>query len=143
MKQWIVTSITIIALGFASNIYANDNDKAQKVIEAWFTAMENKQYDTAADFLASEFVSIHTDGIVRDKDQEIALIKKLNMKSFNLNNFKFSESDDIIIVTFKDEGSEKIDNKNIGKKNAGRMAVLQEQKDTWKIVAYANLDTIG
>lgn len=143
MKQWIVTSITILALGFASNIYANDNDKAQQIIESWFMAMKDKQYDKAADFLAPEFVSIHTDGKVRNKDEEMALIKKLNMKSFNLNNFKFSDSDDIIIVTFKDYGSEKIDNKNIAKKNAGRMAVLQEHKDTWKIVAYANLDKIG
>lgn len=142
MKQWIVTSIAIIALGFASNIYANDNDKAQKVIESWFMAMKDKQYDKAAEFLAPEFVSIHTDGKVRNKDEEMALIKKLNMKNYNLNSFKFSESDDIIIVTFKDKGEEKIDNKRIANVNAGRMAVLQEHNDTWKIVAYANLDRI-
>jgi hypothetical protein len=143
MKQWIVTSITILSLGFASSVYAGDTDKAQQVIESWFMAMKDKQYDKAAEFLAPEFVSIHTDGIVRNKEQEIKLIKNLNMKSYNLNSFKFSESDDVIIVTFKDKGDEKIDNKHIAHADTGRMAVLQEQNDNWKIVAYANLDKIG
>jgi ketosteroid isomerase-like protein len=143
MKRWIQTSIAIFALAFISTGYAHTQEIAKNVIQGWFTAMKDKQFDKAASYLAPEFVSIHTDGVVRDKAQEMALIKKLQMTSFNLSDFKFSKSGNIITVTYKDKGSEKIDNKKIGAKAAGRLAVLQKQGDNWLIVAYANLDKIG
>jgi len=112
------------------------------VIENWFAAMKTNQVDQAASFLAPQFVSLHTDGIVRNKTGEVALIRNLHMKNYHLTNFKFSTSGDIIIVTYQDKGSEQIDNQSIDSKPAGRMAVLQKQGNQWLIVAYANLDQI-
>ncbi len=146
MKKWIFTSLTILLFAFSASVFAaqSDNKSAEELIKNWFEAMKNQQIDKASEVLAPQFVSIHTDGKVRDKKQEIKLIKKLEMKNYELTDFKFSQpNNDTIIVTYKDKAVEKIDNKEVDKKAAGRMAVLQKQDGKWLIIAYANLDQIG
>ena len=84
MRRWIKHSIAFFAITVATNAFAHTNTTfaaAQSIIEGWFAAMKDKQYDKAASFLAPEFVSIHTDGIVRNKKGEVELMKNLNMPS--------------------------------------------------------------
>lgn len=147
MKKWMIVVLTLLTFSFASLNAAcsgaDANAKVKNNIENWFAAMKSKQWDQAAKFLAPQFVSLHTDGIPRNKAQEMALIRKLNMQSYQLSNFTFTQSGDLIVATFKDNGQETIDDKPIGAGAAGRLAVLQRQKDKWLIIAYANMDTIG
>ncbi len=145
MKKRILISLLCVFTAFSSPALAkpDGNSKAaQTVIENWFAAMKSQDISKAASFLAPQFISIHTDGIARNKEQEVALLKNLHMKAYKLTDFKFSQSGDVIAVTYKDKGVEKIDNSAIGAKAAGRMAVLQKQGEQWLIVAYANLDNI-
>ncbi len=145
MKKWIITALSFLLLSlstYASALGNSNFTQARSIIENWFSAMKNQQLTTACNYMADQFTSLHTDGITRDKLQELKLIKNLHMQQYVLSNFKFKQSDDIIIVTFKDKGIEKIDNHNIGAQAAGRLAVLQKQGDSWLIVAYANMDSI-
>lgn len=142
MKKWILVALTCTF--FSSSYAVEDKDvMAKELINNWFAAMKNHDLQKAGSYLAPEFVSIHTDGKVRNKAQEMDLIKNLHMESYKLTNFKFSNADNTIVVTYKDQGSEMIDSKNIAPKAAGRMAVLQKQGSNWLILAYANLDKIG
>jgi N-acetylglucosamine-6-phosphate deacetylase len=145
MKKWILVFCAVLSISFFPNVWATnvDNQAAQSLIENWFLAMKNQQFDQAGNYLAPQFISIHTDGLVRDRNQEITLIKNLKMKNYTLGNFNFSPSGDAIVVTFTDHGAEQIDNKMINTQKAGRMAVLQKQSDKWMILAYANMDKIG
>ena len=146
MKKWIA-GLMLATFAFIPTVWASsDDNQAQQVIESWFAAMKDKQFEKAESFLAPKFVSLHTDGIVRNKQQEMKLIRNLDMTSYQLSDFSFSHSGDDIVVTYKDKGMEKIDSQDISAKNAGRLAVLQKQKDKkkdkWLILAYANLDAI-
>ena len=146
MKKWIA-GLMLATFAFIPTVWASsDDNQAQQVIESWFAAMKDKQFEKAESFLAPKFVSLHTDGIVRNKQQEMKLIRNLDMTSYQLSDFSFSHSGDDIVVTYRDKGMEKIDSQNISAKNAGRLAVLQKQKDKkkdkWLILAYANLDAI-
>jgi|GEM_PF-3042905 len=147
VKKLTFASLAFVFLSFCSPAWADtphDNfNAAQSVIENWFSAIKNHQLEQAASFLAPQFVSIRTDGIVRNKAEEIKLIKNLTMESYQLSDFKFSQSGNIIIVTYKDIGSALIDKTPTGRQAAGRMAVLQKQNGKWVILAYANLDKIG
>lgn len=145
MKKWILVTVTVFScLATISSWAIPSEDAATKtVIENWFTAMKNNQTEQAASFLAPQFQSIHTDGIARNKAQEVELIKNLNMKSYHLTNFKFSQNGNTMVVTYFDKGAEEIDNNSIDPTKAGRMAVLQKQNGKWVIIAYANLDKIG
>lgn len=145
MKKWILLCATLISFALFNFSYAAENtdSMAKNLIENWFTAMKNHDLEKAGSYLAPQFMSIHTDGKVRNKSEEMMLIKNLNMQSYHLTNFKFAQSDNCIVVTYKDQGSEKIDNTNIDTRPAGRMAMLQKQGDKWLILAYANMDRIG
>lgn len=145
MKNLMRCTTAVLLLSLTTVSFAN-NAKftvAQNVVENWFAAMKSQQTSKVESYLAPQFVSIHTDGIVRNKAQEVALIKNLHMQNYKLTDFKFEQSKDVITVTFKDQGNEKIDNKAIKAHAAGRMAVLQDQHGKWVIIAYANLDQIG
>ncbi|HLB57699.1 MAG TPA: DUF4440 domain-containing protein, partial [Gammaproteobacteria bacterium] len=100
MKKWIFATAVCFFLSFSSSVLAgSDSSAAKNVIKDWFAAMKNNQVDKAASFLAPQFISIHTDRIVRNKAQEINLIKKLHMTKYRLSHFKFSQSGDVIVVT--------------------------------------------
>lgn len=146
MKKWTILGIVFIASAILIFTWAKTNPDykaSQQVIENWFSAMKAGNVELADTYLAPDFISLHTDGKTRNKAQELDLIKNLNMKSYHLSQFKFSESGNIVIVTFKDQGSEKIDFHAISSKPAGRMAILQKIEDKWLIVAYANMDTLS
>jgi hypothetical protein len=140
MKKSIVFGLTFLMLSFFSSAYANQNyDAAKNTIQGWFEAMKSGDSNKAGSYLSSAFTSVHTDGKVRDKAQEINLIKNLHMTAFKLDNFKVSQNGNVLVVTFKDKGVESIDKSTIGAGSALRMAILQKQNDKWLIIAYANL----
>lgn len=145
MKKRILLCISLFLISLHTSVWANETDQkaAKQVIENWFASMKTGDIKKTATYLSPKFVSIHTDGMVRSKEQELALIKNLHMQNYNLTNFKYSEVNNAIIVTYKDNGVEKIDNEPIGAGPAGRMAVLQKENDNWQIIAYANLDKIS
>ncbi len=145
-KMLINLLSVVVFLFFTTSVFAKtntDTKMAQQVIESWFAAMQNQEVNRAAAYLAPQFTSIHTDGLVRNKAQEVELMKNLNMKSYRLTDFQFKQSGNVIIVTYKDKGMENIDNNPIATKAAGRMAILQKQGAQWLILAYANLDAIS
>ncbi len=150
MRKWLMLGIFCMLTGLFTSSWAetmttttvnSEYKMAQTTIEDWFATMKNDPAQ-AGRYLAPQFVSIHTDRIVRNKDQEVELIKNLQMKEYHLSAFKFSRSGDAIVVTYNDQASEKIDDKEIDSAPAGRMAVLQKQGKRWLILAYANLDQI-
>jgi hypothetical protein len=148
MKKWMCLVLSLMFVSLNAWAISSDEKAAQATIESWFAAMKNDDYTKAASLLSPQFVSVHTDRIVRDKAQEMELIKNLDMKSNQLTDFKFSRSGDAIVVTYNDATTEKIDNNPVASGAAGRMAVLQKQKekgknkDKWIILAYANMDPI-
>lgn len=147
MKHWIAATTTILFLTFSTLSTASqgnniNHDWAKDIIVHWFASMKAQNLDAAGKFLASSFVSLHSDGITRNKDQELKLIKNLEMKDFHLTDFKYFESKNIITVTFKDLGNEMIDDARIPDKRESRMAVLQKTGNTWLIIAYANMAPI-
>ncbi len=143
MKKGILLVISLFFM--TTSVWAGEAEQkaAREVIENWFASMQSADVMKAGTYLSPQFISIHTDGIVRDKEQELNLIKNLHMKKYELTNFKFSEINNTIVVTYKDKGVEKIDDRSIGAAAAGRMAVLQKENDKWVIIAYANLDKIS
>lgn len=127
MKKGILLIISLFFI--TTSVWAGEADQkaARQVIENWFASMQEADVMKASTYLSPQFVSIHTDGIVRDKEQELNLIKNLHMKKYQLTNFQFSEINNTIVVTYKDKGAEKIDDRSIGAGAAGRMAVFKKK----------------
>lgn len=144
MKKWILGVIIFCMWITASARVFEETINAQALIERWFSDVKEENYARAGAFLAPQFLSLHTDGITRDRDQEITLIRSRHMQDYTLTDFQFSYSGNIIVVTFKVKGVSITGNRPYLARTSGRMAILQRQggQARWLLVAYANLDTM-
>ncbi|HEY4831914.1 MAG TPA: nuclear transport factor 2 family protein, partial [Waddliaceae bacterium] len=104
-----------------------DNIKAHN----WFAVEKN---------IASNFQSVHEDGS-RDRDQEIDLVKKLNLGSYQITNLKATEHAGVIVVTYTIAIGESIDAKrNPLSTPHPRLSVWRNSSGNWQWIAHANLN---
>lgn len=140
MKQLFALIVSLL-LVISTNCWAGDDEDFNQIksnLQNLFELVKNKQFDKVGDLLAPQTVFVYTDGVARNKDAEMNLIKNINLKSYKLSDFQFSRSGDVVVVSFKDEGVEKVENKMLEPVKATRLAVFQKQGDKWLIIAYGN-----
>ncbi len=89
--------------------------------------------------LAPYFQSIHTDG-ARTREQELALIKQLNISDYTISDFQATGgTQSTIILTYNITISETIDKERLVQKTSPRMSVWQNINGVWQWIAHANL----
>jgi hypothetical protein len=106
------------------------------VREIW-KAMKDGNIDFITNILDPAFQSIHQDG-ARNFDEEIELIKGLNMGDYNLSDFIVTKNVNTMNVTYFVEVAETIDDKILKKKSA-RLTVFSKTPEGWKWISHANL----
>lgn len=90
--------------------------------------------------IASDFQSVHSDG-ARSRSGELRLIKGLNLNDYKLSNFKTTQTEDQIIVTYTISVAETIDGERTNTQPAPRLSVWtwNSDKERWQWTAHANL----
>lgn len=91
--------------------------------------------------LAPGFQSVHPDG-ARDRTGEIALIKRLNVGPYKLDNFKVTKNGDLLIVTYRISVVETVGGKQLSTKPAMRQSVWAKNAAGWQWIAHANLNPL-
>lgn len=93
--------------------------------------------------IAPDFQSIHLDG-QRNRSQELELIKNLKLGDYTLSNFKTTQENDTIAVTYTISVTETIDERHLSKKPSFRMSIWKKNKNNhWEWFAHANLISLG
>jgi hypothetical protein len=105
------------------------------------TDIRAKNWKAVESRIAEGFQSVHPDG-VRDRTEEIALLKKMNMGEFTLSNFKSTSIGDNIVVTFTMTVTETIDGKRLPAKPDYRLSVWKKGVSGWQWICHANLTPI-
>ncbi|MCD6309852.1 MAG: hypothetical protein J7M18_04000 [Candidatus Eremiobacteraeota bacterium] len=77
--------------------------------------MKAKNCDTTENKMAPEFQSIHQDGL-RDHEEELKLLKKLDLGEYSLSNFKMTQEDPVIVVSYFVNAEETIKGKQLSEK---------------------------
>lgn len=140
MKQF--TPIVLIGLIIAAVIiFACDNNSEEVdgevlVQEVW-KAMKDCNIDFIDNILDPAFQAVHQDG-TRNKDEEIELIKGLDMGDYTLTDFVVTKNANTLNVTYFVNVTETIDDVVLSKKSA-RMTIFNKTPEGWKWVAHANL----
>ena len=106
------------------------------VKEVW-NAMKTTNMDFIENILADGFQSIHQDGY-RDKDDEIELIKNLNMGDYVLDSFEVTKNGNTLNVSYFVNVEETIDGEVLNKRSA-RLSVFTRTAEGWKWFSHANL----
>ena len=92
--------------------------------------------------MAGGFQAIHQAG-PRNKDEELELIKGLELGEYKLYNFVSTEADDVAVVTYTVTVEENIEGKVMPTSPAQRMSVFVKTENGWQWIAHANLIAMG
>lgn len=136
--------ISALTLGFAAlpavageNV-ATDKSLGEKLVRQVWTDMKNLDVASLEKTLAKGFQSVHEYGAY-DREQEIALIKKVKVGEYSLSDIKVTRNGPVIVVTYLASVEETIKGKRLHLKPAPRLSVFLKTDDGWKWMVHANL----
>ena len=132
----IVISIIMTLMLVSCENQVERVDGEALVKEVW-NAMKTTNMDFIENILADGFQSIHQDGY-RDKDDEIELIKNLNMGDYVLDSFEVTKNGNTLNVSYFVNVEETIDGEVLNKRSA-RLSVFTHTAEGWKWFSHANL----
>jgi len=107
MKKYMTYVMTALFATIAISIAAPDQDAMMTKEKAAWQAFKDKKTDEFMKLLSSNFMAVYADGI-QTKQQEIDSIKKWDMKSFALSDYKLVMTDAntaLVTYTVKVEGT--------------------------------------
>lgn len=137
MKKYITY---LVAVFFAMNVagLADDKDAIEAKEKAAWQAFKDKKADDFKKVVDKDLRAVYAEGIV-DMEEELADMKKWDMKSFAISDYKaFSDSKDVIVTTYvvKIEGT--IDGKDAsGTYNSG--SVWKKEGNDWLAIFHTNV----
>ncbi len=144
MNKFIL--VIIVTLLFFTNpifvVAVDQMSRGEKLERELWADVKAKDWQAIKSKIAPGFQSVHQDGS-RNREQEIKLIKGLNIRSFELSEFKVTEIGPTSIVTYSASVVETIDDKRLSKKPAERLSVWQKTENGWMWIAHANLKPLG
>jgi hypothetical protein len=120
----------------------NNQALGKLMVKNFFALVAAKDWKVLEKHLSPSFQSAHSDG-ARDKVQEMALLKKLNLGEYKLADFKTSRKGEIFIVTYTVSVEETIRGKRTDKTPAPRLTVFHHNNKTWQLLAHANLKPLS
>ena len=132
----IVISIIMTLMLVSCENQVEPVDGEALVKEVW-KAMKTTNMDFIENILADGFQSIHQDGY-RDKDDEIELIKNLNMGDYVLDTFEVTKNGNTLNVSYFVNVEETINGEVLNKRSA-RLSVFTRTAEGWKWFSHANL----
>ncbi len=139
LKVVVILSLffmVIFSLSCNIQTQAEEVDGEKLVREVW-EAMKSTDMEYIENILALGFQSIHQDG-ARNREEEIELIKGLDMGEYTLDNFKVTKNENTINVTYFVHVTETIEGNTITKL-AARLSVFSKTPEGWRWFSHANL----
>ena len=111
---------------------------AEKVLQQLWADMKNQDIEAIEKTIAKGFQSVHQFGS-NNREQEIDLIKGLNLGNYILSDIKITQNGPVIVATYFVSVEETIEGKRLTKKPAPRLSVFLKTDSGWQWIAHANL----
>ncbi|MBM3163609.1 MAG: nuclear transport factor 2 family protein [Chlorobi bacterium] len=133
----------VVSLLFALPLRAAEpaRQTGEKLVRQLFADMKSANIPAIEKIISPGFQSIHQDG-ARNRDQQIELVKGLNMAAPVLGDFIETRNGNILVVTYTVRAEEIIGGKQLTGKPARRLTVFQETPEGWRWAAHANLQAM-
>jgi hypothetical protein len=111
--------------------------EGEKLITELFEKFSKKQWENVDNFIHPAFQSVHQDG-ARNKEEELETLKGLRIGEYYLDNFRVTQDEMVMVVTYNVRIYEFIDGKHTLASPAQRLSVFIKSTDGWKWLAHAN-----
>ncbi|HWY49991.1 MAG TPA: nuclear transport factor 2 family protein [Chthoniobacterales bacterium] len=138
MKKYIAYAVIALITSIGVSIAAPDNDAIMVKEKAAWQSFKDKKADDFQKVVDKDFKGVYAEG-VSDMAKELSDMKKWDMKSFTISDYKsFSDEKDVIMTTYtvKIEGT--YDGKDAsGTYNAG--SVWKQENGLWMAIFHTNV----
>jgi hypothetical protein len=138
MKKYMTYAIAAFFAMIAVSIAAPDKAAIEAKEKAAWQAFKDKKADDFKKVVDRDFVGVYAEG-VSNMEKELSDMKKWDMKSFTISEYKaFSDEKDVMVTSYvvKVEGT--FDGKDAsGTYNAG--SVWKEEKGAWLAIFHTNV----
>lgn len=118
-------------------LFAESSFQGEALERQMWMDIKTKDWVSVQSRISPEFQSIHPDGI-RNREQEIQLIKKLDIGDYTFSDFRVTDSEDTLIITYTINVSETIDKERLPAKASPRLSVWQMTDGSWQWIVHAN-----
>lgn len=136
----ILLVLGIIGCTRPSSVETPTVDGEKLVRDMWLSWKENN-WDKVEKEIAYGFQSVHQDGF-RDREEEIELLKGLNLGDYTLSDFNVTQNGNVVVVTYTVSVQETIEGKVLPTAPAPRLTVFVKTDNGWQYIAHANLNPI-
>lgn len=113
----------------------------EKLVRELFADIKAHNWDKLENMIHPAFQSVHKDR-ARNKDEEMRLLKGLDLGEYTLSDFNITMSESIMIVSYGATAQELIDGKSTLAQSSHRLSVFHKTDEGWKWVAHASFITI-
>jgi hypothetical protein len=138
MKKYLAYAVIALIASIGVSIAAPDKAAIEAKEKAAWQAFKDKKADDFKKVVDKDFMGVYAEG-VSDMDKELSDMKKWDMKSFAISDYKaFSDEKDVMVTTYtvKIEGT--MDGKDAsGTYNAG--SVWKMENGAWMAIFHTNV----
>lgn len=128
-------------LFFISNATAAETTLGETLVRDLWKDMHDGNLAKIQKSMAPEFQSVHED-IARNGAQQLELIKGMNLDTYELSDFKTTQTDSLIIVTYRVTAEERIAGMDLPVRDTMRLSIWTKTPEGWKWAAHANLNPL-
>jgi len=136
-KFLFILSILLSTLTYAQ-VDLSDGEKLER--QHWIDDAD-KNFANWISTTSPQIQVVDTQGVI-DYAQYLSQVKNLKLGKYTLKDFKTTQVEDTLIITFWASAQEQINGKLLSTKFTPRMSIWKKTKEGWKKIAYANLNTV-
>lgn len=134
----VLTFLLMVPVALAGQEVSSESGLGEGLLRQLWEDMEKPDIEAIENTIAYGFQSVHQYGS-NDREQEIELIKGLDLGEYTLSDIKITQNGPVIVATYFVSVKETIEGERLTKKPAPRLSVFLKTESGWKWVAHANL----
>ena len=140
MSARSVFACFVLLLFFVVPLQAEETTQqtGERLVRQLFTDIQAGNIDAVEQRMSPAFQSAHRDG-ARDHDQQVVLMKNLDLGPFEIDNVKVTRKGHVMVVTYTVNAAESFNDQRFEKMPAQRISVFRLTRDRWRWIAHANL----
>jgi len=112
-------------------------EQGEKLVHQIWGDMKSGNIKAIEKYTAQGFQSVHQDG-ARSREQEITLIKGLNLGEYTLSNFMVTQDGPVIVASYFVSVAETINGKRLSSEPTPRLSIFLNTASGWQWITHGN-----
>jgi len=121
-----------------TGVYLDEITLGETLVRQLWADLKDRDIEAVRKKFADGFQSVHQYG-TNNREQEIELLKGLNLGEYTLSNFQTTRNGPVITAAYFISAEETINGKRLSNNPTPRMSVFLKTQDGWQWIAHANL----